>query len=101
MEIAIEEKDHATRIFLQWFVTEQVEEEENDHEIIDQLKLIGGNSQGLMMLDKDLAPAYRHCSVGFQLECPCGFRRIGPFTVRLVRWFVGGRHKGVLRYIGT
>ena len=55
MEIAIAEKDHASRIFLQWYVTEQVEEEENDNDIIAPLKLIGDNAQGLMMLDKELA----------------------------------------------
>jgi len=55
MDIAISEKDHATRIFLQWYVTEQVEEEENDNDIIDQLKLIKDNPQGLMMLDRELA----------------------------------------------
>ena len=55
MEIAISEKDHATRIFLQWYVTEQVEEEENDNDIINQLRLIQDNPQGLMMLDRELA----------------------------------------------
>lgn len=55
MELAIKEKNHATQIFLQWYVTEQVEEESNDNEIIAQLKLIGKDVQGLMMLDKDLA----------------------------------------------
>ena len=55
MEIAISEKDHATQIFLQWYVSEQVEEEENDNDIIAQLKLIGDNPQGLMMLDRELA----------------------------------------------
>ena len=55
MELAIAEKDHASRIFLQWYVTEQVEEEENDNDIIAQLKLIGDNPQGLMMLDRELA----------------------------------------------
>lgn len=55
MEIAVGEKDHASQIFLQWYVTEQIEEEENDNDIIAQLKLIKGNPQGLMMLDKDLA----------------------------------------------
>ena len=54
MDLAIEEKDHATKIFLQWYVTEQVEEEENDNEIIDQLRLIGDNPQGLLMLDREL-----------------------------------------------
>jgi len=52
---AIAEKDHASHIFLQWYVTEQIEEEENDNDIIAQLKLIKDNVQGLMMLDKDLA----------------------------------------------
>ena len=54
MDLASEEKDHATRIFLQWFVTEQIEEEENDREIIAKLKLIGDNGQGLLMLDNEL-----------------------------------------------
>lgn len=54
MEIAIAEKDHATQIFLQWYVTEQVEEEENDHEIIDKLKIIRDNPQALLMLDQEL-----------------------------------------------
>jgi ferritin len=49
------EKDHATKIFLEWYVTEQVEEEENDNDIIAQLKLIKDNPQGLMMLDRELA----------------------------------------------
>jgi ferritin len=54
MDLAIEDRDHATNIFLQWYVTEQVEEEENDNEIIDQLKLIQDNPQGLLMLDREL-----------------------------------------------
>jgi ferritin len=55
MEMAIAGKDHATRIFLQWYVAEQVEEEENDNDIIAQLKLIGDNPQALLMLDRELA----------------------------------------------
>jgi ferritin len=46
---------NATRIFLQWYVTEQVEEESNDNEIIAQLKIIKDDPQGLMMLDRELA----------------------------------------------
>ncbi len=53
MELAIAEKDQASQIFLEWYVTEQVEEEEND--IIAQLKFIKDNPQGLMMLDRELA----------------------------------------------
>ncbi len=55
MELAISKKDHATQIFLEWYVTEQVEEEENDNDIIAQLKLIGDNAHALLMLDRELA----------------------------------------------
>jgi ferritin len=55
IDLALTGKDHATQIFLQWFVTEQIEEEENDREIIAKLKLIGDNGQGLLMLDNELA----------------------------------------------
>ena len=55
METAIAEKDHATQIFLQWFVTEQVEEEENDNDIIAQLKLVKDSPHGLLMIDRDMA----------------------------------------------
>ena len=55
MELAIAEKDHASQIFLEWYVTEQVEEEENDNDIIAQLNFIQDNPQGLMMLDRELA----------------------------------------------
>jgi ferritin len=53
-ELATVEKDHASRIFLQWFITEQIEEEENDREIIGKLKLTGDNGYGLLMLDNEL-----------------------------------------------
>jgi ferritin len=55
VDLAIEEKAHATNIFLQWFVTEQVEEEANDNEIIAKLKLVGKEGNGLFMIDKELA----------------------------------------------
>lgn len=55
MDLAIKEKDHATQIFLQWFVTEQIEEEGNDNDIISQLKLVGDSPQGLMMVDREMA----------------------------------------------
>jgi len=55
VDLAIEEKDHATNIFLQWFVTEQIEEEGNDNDIIAKLKLVGSEGNGLFILDKELA----------------------------------------------
>jgi ferritin len=51
---AIAEKDHATQIFLQWFVTEQIEEEANVQEIIGMLKLVGSQGNGLFMIDRQL-----------------------------------------------
>jgi ferritin len=54
MEVAIQEKDHATQIFLQWFVTEQVEEEENVGGVLEQLRLMGEAKGGLFMLDREL-----------------------------------------------
>ena len=54
IDLAIEERDYATNIFLQWFVTEQVEEEANATEIVEKLKLIGDSKQGLLMLDSIL-----------------------------------------------
>ena len=54
VDLAIKEKDHATQIFLQWFVTEQIEEEGNDNDIIAKLKLTGDKGNGLFMIDKEL-----------------------------------------------
>jgi ferritin len=55
VNLALEEKDHASNNFLQWFVSEQVEEEANVDEVAKQLKLIGGDSGGLFMIDRELA----------------------------------------------
>jgi len=55
VNLATEEKDHATKIFLQWFVTEQIEEEANDNNIIAKLRLVGKEGKGLLMIDKELA----------------------------------------------
>lgn len=52
---AIEERDHAANIFLQWFVTEQVEEEANATDIVERLKLIGSAPGGLYMIDRELS----------------------------------------------
>ncbi|MBN1820422.1 MAG: ferritin [Prolixibacteraceae bacterium] len=54
MDIAIKESDHATISFLKWFVDEQVEEEANVTEVLDTLKLINGQGNGLFMLDREM-----------------------------------------------
>ena len=52
MDIAIEEKDHATQSFLKWFVDEQVEEEASVNEILDQLRLVKDTGNGMFMMDR-------------------------------------------------
>jgi ferritin len=54
MDLAIQESDHATKSFLQWFVDEQVEEEANVEQILNNLKLIKGEGQGLLMMDREM-----------------------------------------------
>ena len=50
-----EQNDFATANVMQWFVTEQVEEESNVDAVIQQLKLMEGAAGGLFMLDRELA----------------------------------------------
>ncbi len=52
--LAEEEHDYATRDRLNWFVTEQVEEEDNARTLIDKFKMIQGNGMGLYMLNQEL-----------------------------------------------
>ncbi|HHW80417.1 MAG TPA: ferritin [Bacteroidales bacterium] len=52
--LAREEKDYATENMLQWFVSEQVEEEESVQEILDALNLIGDKGHAIYMFDKEL-----------------------------------------------
>jgi ferritin len=52
---ALDEDDYASQVFLQWFVSEQVEEEANATQIVDTLKMVGDKAQGLLMLDRSLA----------------------------------------------
>ncbi len=52
---AMDEKDHATNTFLQWFVTEQVEEESTMEKYLRKLQLIKNDPNGLFMLDAEMA----------------------------------------------
>jgi len=55
VDLARKESDHATDNMLQWFVAEQVEEEENADKIRSRVKLVGGQGHGLHMIDRELA----------------------------------------------
>ena len=54
VDLALNEKDHAANAFLQWFVTEQVEEESSVQEIVGKLKLVGDRGGILFMIDREL-----------------------------------------------
>lgn len=55
VDLAIQEKDHAANMFLQWFVNEQVEEEKNAMDVLGQLEIAGNTAGGLYLLDKEKA----------------------------------------------
>ncbi|HCT84713.1 MAG TPA: ferritin, partial [Candidatus Margulisbacteria bacterium] len=55
VNLAISESDHASNAFLQWYVTEQVEEESSALDVLQKLKLIGDNPGALFLLDAELA----------------------------------------------
>ena len=54
-DLAIKEKDHAARVMLDWFVSEQVEEEANVQAVLDQLRVGGKCSGGILDIDRHLA----------------------------------------------
>ncbi len=54
MNLAKAESDHASEIFLQWFVSEQVEEESSALDTVQKLKLAGSGA-GLFMIDRELS----------------------------------------------
>ena len=54
-ELSVREADYPTQIEMQWFIQEQVEEEQTATTIIEQLKMIGTSGSALIMLDRHLA----------------------------------------------
>ena len=53
--LAVAERDHASHVLLEWFITEQVEEEKTLDDIVDHMALIGDDGTGLLILDGRLA----------------------------------------------
>ena len=51
-ELARDKRDNATQVALQWFITEQVEEEASADAAVDQLRRAGDNAAALLMLDQ-------------------------------------------------
>src|SRR5512137_890008 len=54
-ETTVAEKDYATQFLLQWFISEQVEEESNSTKIIEAIKMVGNSGTSLYMVDRQLA----------------------------------------------
>lgn len=54
VSLCLEEKDYTTHNFLQWYVSEQIEEESLVKMILDKLKLIGGDKGGMYLFDNDI-----------------------------------------------
>ncbi len=53
-ELAVKENDYPTQFMLQWFINEQVEEEQNATTIVEMLRMVGAQPQGLFMIDSKL-----------------------------------------------
>jgi ferritin len=54
-QVALQEEDYATQVHLQWFISEQVEEEKVASDIVEQLAMIGNDTSSLLLLDRELA----------------------------------------------
>lgn len=60
IDLALQEKDYATHNFLQWYVTEQMEEEKLARDCNDKLELIGDDKSGLYLFDRDIMLLEQH-----------------------------------------
>jgi len=54
VDLALKEKDYATHNFLQWYVSEQIEEEKTARVLNDKLEMIGEDRSGLYLFDRDI-----------------------------------------------
>lgn len=54
-ELALKEKDYAAQVMLQWFISEQVEEEKNAQELVAKLRMIEERGTAVLMLDHRLS----------------------------------------------
>jgi len=52
--LALEDKDYASQVFLEWFITEQVEEEKNSSHVLESVRRVEDNPAALVMLDREL-----------------------------------------------
>jgi ferritin len=55
VDVCLKEKDYTTHNFMQWYVSEQIEEETLARNVLDKLKLIGNDKGALYFFDRDVA----------------------------------------------
>ncbi len=55
MDAAVKEKDYRTQLFLNWFISEQEEEEKNSKEMVTKVEMLGKDKKSLYLLDKEVA----------------------------------------------
>jgi len=54
VDVCLKEKDYTTHNFMQWYVSEQIEEETLARNILDRLHLLGDEKSSLYLFDRDL-----------------------------------------------
>ena len=54
VDICLQEKDYTTHNFMQWYVTEQLEEEATARTLLDKLNIIGEDNSGYYLFDRDI-----------------------------------------------
>lgn len=64
VDLALQEKDYATHNFLQWYVSEQIEEEKSARILNDKLELIGEDKSGLYLFDRDIMATRQRAGKG-------------------------------------
>lgn len=64
VDAAFTTNDHATRVFMQWFITEQVEEEASASKLVERVKLAGGDKGALFIIDSELGARQPEADTG-------------------------------------
>jgi ferritin len=54
-DLAVSNKEYPSEVFLQWFVSEQVEEERNATDILQSLRMVGDSGNAMLLIDRQLA----------------------------------------------
>jgi ferritin len=68
VDICLQEKDYTTHNFVQWYVSEQLEEEALARTILDKIKLIGNDNGGLYLFDRDLEASIIQANTSNQMN---------------------------------